>query len=117
MIHFFYEHSAGEARVEAAQEVKDELRVDDGMTNVTKGVSSGLHLLAVLANGEVALDEGAEACVETQGLGFGVAQELALERQPGPVGGALRGAADKVVKVEGDGPQDPREDDAVETQP
>jgi len=103
--------------VEAAKDVEDQDPVLHGPAKVTEGVCHGLHLPAVLANGEVALDEGAEACVETQGPGFGVAQELALERQPGPAGGALRGAADEVVKVEGDGPQDPREDDAVETQP
>jgi hypothetical protein len=36
--------------------------------------------VAELAGGEVALDEGTEARVEPQSPGFGVAQELSLER-------------------------------------
>ena len=53
--------------------------------------------MAELADGEVVLDEGAEARVEPQSPGFGVAQELVLECQPGPA--SARGVADEVVEV------------------
>lgn len=67
----------GVALVEAAKNVENQDPVLHGPAKVTEGVRHGLHLPAELANGEVALDEGAEARVETKGPGFGVAQELA----------------------------------------
>ena len=74
-----------------------------------------LHLAAELADGEVALDEGTEARVEPQSPDLSVAQELALEHQPGTA--CARSIADEVVEVEGDRLEDPGEDDVVETQP
>src|SRR6185312_5769206 len=67
-------------------------------------------------DGEVSLHEGAEGGVELEGAVLGVAEELALERHPG----LPRGAAvdpDEVLKIQGDGPEDPGHGDAVEAQP
>jgi len=44
--------SAGEARIEAAQEIEDKLRVGDGRADVAERIGGGLHLLAVLVDGE-----------------------------------------------------------------
>jgi hypothetical protein len=56
-----------------------------------------------------------EARVETQSPGLSVAQELSLKGKSCPA--RVRGVADEVVEVQGDRPQDPGEDDAVETEP
>ena len=67
----------------------------------------------VLTDGEVPLLEGAEGGVELEGAVLGVAEELALERHPG----LPRGAAvdpDEVLKIQGDGPEDPGHGDAVD---
>ena len=74
-----------------------------------------LHGPAKVADGEVTLDERPEARIETQNPGVGIAQKLALERQPGPA--SARSVADEVVEVQGDRPQNPGEDDAIEAQP
>jgi hypothetical protein len=68
-----------------------------------------------LAHSKVPLDEGAEARVEPQSPGLGIAQKLALERQPCLA--SVRRVANEVVEVEGDRPDDLGEDDAVKTQP
>jgi len=86
-----------------------------GPAKVAERVCHALYLAAELADRDVALDEGMEARVESQSPGVGVAQKLALERQPGP--SSVRSVADEVVEVEGDRPEDPGEDDAVEAQP
>jgi hypothetical protein len=105
----------GVAVTEPAEDVEDEDAVLHGPTKVTKGVSHGLHLAAELADREVTLDEGLEVRIKPQSPGLGVAQKLALERQPGLA--SIRRVADEVVEVEGDRPDDPREDDAVKAQP
>jgi hypothetical protein len=102
----------GVAVTEPAEDVENEDAVLHGPAEVTEGVRHALHPAAVVADAEVALDEGAEARVETQSPGLGIAQKLALERQPGLA--SVRRVADDVVKVEGDRPDDPGEDNAVE---
>jgi hypothetical protein len=103
------------AVAEPAKDVEDEDAILHGPAQVTEGVRHGLHLAAELSNSKVTLHEGAEARVEPQSPGLGIAQKLALECQPGLA--SVGGVADEVVEVEGDRPEDPGEYDAVEAQP
>ena len=101
------------AVTEPVEDIEDQETVLHGLAEVTEGVRHAFHLAAEVTNGEVALDEGTEARIETQIWGFGIVQKLALECKLGPASGV----ANEVVEVEGDRPEDPGEDDAVETQP
>jgi hypothetical protein len=105
----------GVAVAEPPEDVEDQDAILDGPPEIPQGVSHALHPTAELADGEVTLDEGAEARVETQSPGLSVAQELALEGKPCPA--RVRRGADEVVEVQRDRPQDPGENDAVETDP
>jgi hypothetical protein len=101
----------GIAVTESAEDVEDEDAILHGPAQVAEGVGHGLHLPAELADGKVPLDEDAEARVEPQSPGLGIAQKLALKRQPGLA--SVRRVADEVMEVEGDRPDDLGEDDAV----
>jgi hypothetical protein len=105
----------GVAVAEPAEDIEDEDAILHGPAKITEGVCHGLHLAAELANSEVTLDEGPETRIEPKSPGLGIAQKLALEGQPGLA--SIRRVADEVVEVEGDRPDDPREDDAVKAQP
>jgi hypothetical protein len=105
----------GVAVTEPTKDVEDQDAILHGPAEVAKGVRHALHLTTELANGEVTLDEGAEAGVESQSLGLSIAQELPLKGKPRPA--RVRRVADEVVEVQRDRPQDPGEDDAVETDP
>jgi hypothetical protein len=105
----------GVAVAEPAENIEDQDAVLHGPAQVTEGVCHGLHLPAELANSEITLDEGPEARIEPQSPSLGIAEKLALERQPGLT--SIRRVADEVVEVDGDRPDDPREDDAVKAQP
>ena len=82
-----------------------------GPAKVTEGVCHAHHLVVEITNKEVALDEGAEARIKTQSLGFGIAQKLALECKPGSA--SVKRVANKVVEVQGDCPEDPGEHDPI----
>jgi hypothetical protein len=97
------------------EDVEDEDAILHGPAQVAEGVGHGLHLPAELAHSKVPLDEGAEASVEAQSPSLGIAQKLALERQPCLA--SIRRVANEVVEVEGDRPDDPGEDDAIKAQP
>jgi hypothetical protein len=105
----------GVAVAEPAEDVEDQDTVLHWPAEVAEGVCHALHPVAEIANREVTLDEGVKARIETQSPGFGIAQELALERKPGPA--SVRRVVDEVVEVQGDRPEDPGEDDAVKAQP
>jgi hypothetical protein len=105
----------GVAVAEPPEDVEDQDAILHGPPEVPQRVSHGLHPTAELTDGEVTLDEGAEARVEAESPGLSVAQELTLKGQPRPA--RVRGGADEVVEVQGDRPQDPGEDDAVESEP
>jgi hypothetical protein len=47
--------------------VKNELRIDDGVADVTQGIGSSLHLLAVVVNGEVTLSHQVEFVTQEDG--------------------------------------------------
>jgi len=63
----------GVAVTEHAEDVEDQDAVLHGPAKVTDGVRDALHLSAELANGEVTLDKGTEAHIETHSPGFGIA--------------------------------------------
>jgi hypothetical protein len=90
------------AVTEPAEDVEDQDAILHRPAEVTKGVSHALHPTTELTNGEVTLDKGAKARVETQSPGLGVAQELTLKGKPCLA--SVRGVADEVVEVQGDRP-------------
>ena len=63
-----------------------------------KSIGHGLHLPAVLTDGEIPLHEGAEGGVELEGAVLGVAEELPLERHPSLPRSAAVGP-DEVLKI------------------
>jgi hypothetical protein len=105
----------GVAVAEPPEDVEDQDAILHGPPKVPQGVRHALHPTAELADGEVTLDEGPETRVEAQSPGLRVAQELALKGEPSPA--RVRRGADEVVEVQRDRPQDPGEDDAVQTKP
>jgi hypothetical protein len=64
---------SGGGLTESTDDVEDQDAVLHGQAKVAEGVRHALHMAAELANGEVALDEGTEARIETQSPGFGIA--------------------------------------------
>jgi hypothetical protein len=52
------------------------------MTDVTKGVSKGLHALAVVGNGGITLGNGVELMADEDRPGLLVAAELPLDGKP-----------------------------------
>jgi hypothetical protein len=77
-----------DARVEAAQEGKDELRVLHGMADVAEGGSLGLQALAVCRDGGVALHHGVEL-VEEDGAWLLVGVEDPLDGHSEITGGQV----------------------------
>ena len=82
--------SAGEARIEAAQEVEDELRFGDGTADVAERIGGGLHLLAVLVDGGVALGHGVELVTQEDGTWGLVGVEETLDGDLELVRGLVR---------------------------
>jgi hypothetical protein len=72
----------GELLVEPADDVEDECTVGDVLTKTAQGVSHGLEAAAVVADGEVTLDEGAELSVQENGTLLLIVEELGLHREP-----------------------------------
>jgi hypothetical protein len=105
----------GVAVAEPPEDVEDQDAILHGPPKVPQGVRHALHPAAELSDGEVPLDESPETRVEAQSPGLGVAQKLALKGKPSPA--RVRRGTDEVVEVEGDRPQDPGEDDAIQTEP
>jgi hypothetical protein len=81
-------------------------------SKVVKSISCALHLPAELTHGQIALLKSAELSIEMEGARLGVAEELALESKPGLARGAT-GSPHDVLRIEGDGPKDPRRGDVV----
>ena len=75
------EGNAREARVEAVQQVEDELQVEDGAVDITERIGGGLHILVVLV-GEVALGHGVELVAKEDGTRSIVRLEEGLDGRP-----------------------------------
>lgn len=73
---------AGEAGIEAAQEVEDELRVGDDAADIAERVGGGLHPLGVVVDGGVALGHGVELVTQEDGTRGLVGLEEAPDGDP-----------------------------------
>jgi len=83
---------------QAPQDIEHQDPIGHRIPEVVKSIGHALHLPAVLTDGEVPLHEGAEGGVELEGAVLCVAEELALERQPGLSHGAA-GSPDDVLQI------------------
>lgn len=64
------------------EQVEDELRVRDGVTDVTKGVGELLHALTVGRDGHVALKECVELGADVDGARFFVVVKSTFDGNP-----------------------------------
>jgi hypothetical protein len=67
--------------VQPMSDVQHENTVDDVNTEVSKGVDKALHLLIVVVDAKVTLNEALEGGVDVEGTGFMVANEVVLQGQ------------------------------------
>jgi hypothetical protein len=65
-------------RIEAAQNIEDELRVSDVATDIAERVGGGLHPLAVVVDGGVALGHGVELVLRKMARGALLASKRRL---------------------------------------
>jgi hypothetical protein len=72
----------GEPVVEAAKDVEDQRAVTNRFAEVRKLVDHGLESVAVIGDGQAALDEGAELGVKEKSTTLLVSNELLLEAKP-----------------------------------
>jgi hypothetical protein len=72
----------GEPVVEAAKDIEDQRAVTNRFAKVRKLVGHGLESVAVIEDGQAALDEGAELGVEEKSTTLLVPNELLLEAKP-----------------------------------
>jgi hypothetical protein len=107
----------GEARVEVAKEIEDELGVLHEVADITEGIDGGFHALAVGGDVGVAQLHGVELVIEEDGPGLLVGVEDVLD-------GNLESMGRLVVIVHGevedgvaDGAKDPTLDAAVRLVP
>jgi hypothetical protein len=100
----------------APQNVEDQDVLRDREAEVAKPISRALHLPAVVAHGQVTLLEHAKLSVELEGACLSIPEKLSLEGKPHHARGGIRSAHD-VPEIQGDGPRDPRHDDAVAASP
>lgn len=74
--------NAREARIEAVQQVEDELQVEDCVADITERIGGGFHILVVLVDGEVALGHGVELVAKEDGTRSIVRLEEGLDGRP-----------------------------------
>jgi hypothetical protein len=65
-----------EALVQAADDVEDEGAVSDDLTKCREIIGHLLQPAAVVGDGELALDEVAELCLQVDGASLAVPEEL-----------------------------------------
>jgi hypothetical protein len=98
--------------VQPTQEVQHNNTVGDIDVEVIEGVGEALHLLTVVVEAEVALNEALEGDINVEGMSFMGAEEVAFQGHPSIVS-HLSTLPGDVLQVEGDGAVDPRLDDVV----
>jgi hypothetical protein len=69
--------------VQPAQDVQHENMIGDIDTEVGEGVGEALHLLTIVIDAVVALNESPEGGIDVEGTGFAVAEEVVLQSQLG----------------------------------
>jgi hypothetical protein len=88
--------------IQPAQDVQHKNVVGEVNTEVSEGVSEALHLLTVVIDAEVTLNEAREGGVDVEGVGFAVAEEVVLQGQLG-VASLVGALPNDVLQVKGDG--------------
>ena len=83
-----------EALVEAVDDVEDEGVVGDDLAEGREIIGHLLQLVAVCGDGEVTLDEVAKPCLQLNGAGLPIAEELRLDGEPGVPGSGAPGGDD-----------------------
>jgi len=101
-----------EARIGASKQVEHHHRVIDGSADVTKAISSLLHLLAVGFDGQIPLSQGHEGLTQEDSTGCPIRPEAGSDAGPKLVCRRVR-LHDEVVNGVGDGAVDPGTDAAV----
>ena len=101
-----------EARIGATEQVEHHHRVIDGSADVTKAISSLLHLLAVGFDGQIPLSQGHEGLTQEDSTGCPIRPEAGSDAGPKLVCRRVR-LHDEVVNGVGDGAVDPGTDAAV----
>lgn len=66
------------ALIEATKKVEDKRAIKDRLPEVTEGGRHAFHLMTVLNDGEVPLDEGLKGNIEVESTRLAVAEELLL---------------------------------------
>jgi hypothetical protein len=92
--------------VQPAQGIQHESAIGDIDAEVSEGVGEALHLLTVVVDAEVALNEAPEGGVDVEGAGFTVAEEVVLQCQPS-VASRMAVLPGDVLQVRGDGAPHP----------
>ncbi|KAG8083110.1 hypothetical protein GUJ93_ZPchr0014g46682 [Zizania palustris] len=82
---------------ETAEDVENKCAPRNRLSEVTKGIHHPLHATAVLRDGEISLDEGAECGVQLESTSLTVAKELPLDRNLGLTSGAAKLPHDVLV--------------------
>jgi hypothetical protein len=91
-----------EVLVQPVQDVQHENAIGDIDAEIGEGVDEALHLLTVVVDAEVALNEALEGGVDVKGAGFTVAEEVVLQCQSG-VMSYVAVLLNDVLQVRGDG--------------
>jgi hypothetical protein len=97
-------------------DIQHENAVGDINARVREGVDEVLHLLIVVVDAEVTLNEALRCHVDVEGAGFTVANEVVLQCQPCIVSCMAMLLGD-VLQVRGDSALDPWLDDGVHPVP
>ena len=105
-----------ETLVETTNDVEDKSPVRHGLAKSDEVVRHLLQLAAVLGDGEVALDEILEACLQVDGAGLPIAKKLRLHSKPSMAGGGALGG-DDLCQVVSEGGDDSGLDDAIHPVP
>jgi hypothetical protein len=91
-----------EVLVQPVQDVQHENAIGDIDAEIGEGVDEALHLLTVVVDAKVALNEALEGGVDVKGAGFTVAEEVVLQCQSGVVS-YVAVLLNDVLQVRGDG--------------
>ena len=68
--------------VETTKNIKNEGAVQDRFTQDFQSVRHTLHLVAIIRDGEIALNKGSKLGIEDDGVSFFIADELLFEIKP-----------------------------------
>jgi hypothetical protein len=100
--------------VQAPEEVENKGTVLHVLIEVAKVASHPLHPTAVVIDAQIALHEELKLGVEVEGTRLAFAKELLLKGNPKLLSGAVT-AASGLLEVNGNGVEQPRQDDVVHT--